>query len=393
VRRVVVVGGGIGGLTAALALRAVGCEVVVIERAERFGEIGAGVQLGPNATRVLRGLGLAGELGEVGVHPPTAQFLRWRDGAVLGAQPLAEQMEQRFGAPYYTLYRPDLIEVLAAKLPAGVVRFGTAVTEVRAEPGQRPSVHLADGTSESADIVVGADGTHSAVRSSTVGDVPARFSGMCAYRALVPREAVDADAAAVVQVWLGPGRHLVAYPVGRQARYLNLVCVVPDPDWSTESWTAPGSADQLRAHFQDWSPRPRRLLESVSEPVFRWALYDREPLTGWSAPGTTLMGDACHPMLPFLAQGAAQAIEDAAALAVQLRDPDIDAGTALHRYEQARLPHTARIQRLSWENNTVYHLPDGPEQERRDAAYGAAGSGPLESMAWMYGNDATQHAA
>jgi salicylate hydroxylase len=373
-----------------LALRAAGCGVVVLERAERFGEIGAGLQLGPNATRVLRGLGLDGALKDVGVHPSTAEFLGWRDGAVLGRQPLAERMEQRFGAPYYTLYRPDLVEVLAAELPVGVVRFGAAVTEVRVEPGQRPSVRLADGSAESADVVVGADGTHSAVRSSTVGDVPARFSGMCAYRALVPRDAADADADAVVRVWLGPGCHLVAYPVGRRARYLNLVCVVPDPDWSTESWTAPGSADELRAHFQGWSPGLRRLLDSVSEPVFRWALYDREPLAGWSTASTTLMGDACHPMLPFLAQGAAQAIEDAAALAVQLRDPECDTRTALHRYERARLPHTARIQRLSWENNTVYHLPDGPAQEQRDAAYGDTGSGPLESMAWMYGNDATQ---
>ncbi|WP_431873548.1 FAD-dependent monooxygenase [Amycolatopsis sacchari] len=377
--RVIVVGGGIGGLTAALALLRAGHEVRVDERAAGFGEIGAGVQLGPNATRVLHGLGLDAALRRTAFSPVATRFLRWEDDTVLTEWPLAGHMEARFGAPYYTVYRPDLITVLAAALPAGVVCFGKAVTAVESwHP--RPLVRFADGTAATADVVVGADGIHSAVRGATVAETAARFSGMCAYRALVPADALSAEPA--VRVWLGPNRHLVAYPVGR---FVNLVCVVPATDWPEESWTAPGSLAELRAAFRGWSRELNDLLGHVREPVYRWGLYDREPLPRWSTATTTLVGDACHPMLPFLAQGGAQAIEDGAALAAAL---DGDLAPALARYEARRRPHTARIQRRSWDNNVDYHLPDGPAQRRRDAALAAGEGMNVESLSWIYGNDA-----
>ena len=394
--RVIVVGAGIGGLVAARSLSRAGVEVTVLERAERFGEVGAGVQLGPNATAVLRGLGLGDGLDQVGVEPESFRQVRWADGAVLDDHRLAEAARERFGAPYYTLYRPDLIELLASGLPDGLVRLGSPVTEVIA--GDRPSVRLADGTVESADVLVGADGTHSVVRAATVGDVPARFSGMAAYRALVPRERVPevywpAGAAPVVRNWFGPGQHLIAYPVGEGARYLNLVAVVAEPSWTTESWTAKGSAADLRSRFDGWAPELRELLDAVSDPVYRWALYDREPLPRWSTGSTTLLGDACHPMLPFMAQGAAQAVEDAAALTAALRDAQrypAPAGAparaaALDRYQRARQPRTARIQRLSWSNNIRYHLPDGPEQRERDERLSVQRT--EETLRWLYAND------
>jgi salicylate hydroxylase len=375
--RAVIVGGGIGGLAAAAALRQQGWTATVIERVDQFGEVGAGVQLGPNATRVMARLGLGDALAEIAVAPEAVRFLRWADDDVLTEWPTIDQIPQRFGAPYYTLYRPDLIEVLKRAQPAEDLVLGTRVVDVT-DHGSGAQVTTEDGRRWAADLVLGCDGIHSTIRSRTVGDVPARFSGMCAYRALVPVDGADKT----VRNWLGPGRHLIAYPVGRGARYLNLVCVVPASDWRTESWVAPGDPDDLRRHFRGWSPAVTALLDQVTGPVYRWALYDREPLSRWTTAATALLGDACHPMLPFLAQGAAQAIEDAAVLAECLGSTDVPA--ALLRYERVRLPRASRIQRMSWENNVAYHLPDGPEQRARDQAMRGGQAFALDAISWLF---------
>jgi salicylate hydroxylase len=385
---VVIVGGGIGGLTAAACLTQAGFGVQVFEQAHQFGDVGAGVQLGPNATRVLRRLGLGDPLEEVGFRPEAVRLMRWEDSTPLAEHPLAAAAEHEFGSPYYTLYRPDLVGLLAGALPPSVARLGTAVTGIDATDDGRVAVQLADGSAQVADLVIGADGTHSTIRAATVGDVAARFSGMAAYRALVPHDRVRSAQTAVVRNWLGPHQHLVAYPVGRDARYINLVCVVPEPSWTTEAWNVPGSVTDLWKHFTGWSAELTTLLNAVEEPVFKWALYDREPLVRWSTATTTLLGDACHPMLPFLAQGAGQAIEDAAALARCLSDTPADIPAALARYETARRAHTAKIQRMSWDNNTFYHLPDGPEQRARDKALETAtDESGLAALSWIYGND------
>jgi len=378
--RAIIVGGGIGGLTAAIALRQTGWSVQVIERADQFGEVGAGVQLGPNATRVLRRLGLGEKLDEISVAPEAVRFLRWADDAALSEWQMTELLE-RFGAPYYTLYRPDLIEILAAAQPSEDMMLGTEVTDVTATPGGA-AVSTAEGTRLEADLVLGCDGIHSTVRSRTIGDVPARFSGMCAYRAVVPSDGVEQ----MVRNWLGPHRHLVAYPVGRGGRYLNLVCVDTASDWRTESWTAPGDPDELRDAFRGWSPEVTSLLDRVAGPIYRWGLYDREPLPTWLASAVALVGDACHPMLPFMAQGAAQAIEDAAVLA-QCLAGGADIGDALRRYEQLRLPRASRIQRLSYDNNVVYHLADGPEQRARDHAMIRGEAFSADALSWLFEDD------
>lgn len=375
--RVIIVGGGIGGLTAAIALRQTGWSVQVIERAEQFGEVGAGVQLGPNATRVLKRLGLGEKLDEIAVAPEAVRFLRWADDAVLTEC----QLLGRFGAPYYTLYRPDLIEILAAAQPSEDMMLGTEVTDVSATPGGA-AVSTADGTRLEAELVLGCDGIHSTVRSRAIGDVPARFSGMCAYRAVVPSDGVEQ----MVRNWLGPRRHLVAYPVGRGGRYLNLVCVDTASDWRTESWTAPGDPDELRNAFKGWTPEVTSLLDRVAGPIYRWGLYDREPLPTWLASAIALLGDACHPMLPFMAQGAAQAIEDAGVLA-QCLAGGADLGDALRRYEQLRLPRASRIQRLSYDNNVVYHLADGPEQRARDHAMIRGEAFGANALSWLFEDD------
>lgn len=382
--RIVVVGGGVGGLTVARSLWKAGFDVLVLEQAREYGEVGAGIQLGPSATRVLDRLGLGERLAGIGVVPDAWRILRWADDSVLSDMRVAQDALARFGAPYYTVHRAELIELLREGLPGGMVRTGARVTEV--VNGDKPEVRLADGTVESADVVVGADGTHSVVRAETVGDVLARFSRMIAYRSLIPWAEVPPGTDRTVRTWLGPGRHVTAYPVGRGRRYLSVVAVLPEPVRSAESWTASGGIGELRAQLAHWGPGVRNLTEAINATVYRWALYVREPLLHWSTAATTLIGDACHPMMPFMPQGAAQAIGDAAALAACLRRNPGEPAAALARYEVARQPHTARIQLLSWTNNGAFHLPDGPEQKLRDQGL-AASRTTTEALHWLYGND------
>ena len=395
--RVAIAGAGIGGLTAALAAQRAGHQVTLVEQATRLGEVGAGLQLSPNGRRVLHHLGLAEPLAAVAVHPHRVVLRRWDDDRELLSNPLGD-MPERLGLPYANIYRPDLVDVLTGALArtTAEMRLGSRVVgvepAVRGQGNPHAVLQLGDGTEVAADVVVGADGTNSVVRTAALGPHPARPSGLVAYRALVPRAAV-AHLPLEVTNRLGPDRHLVSYVVGRGERFMNLVCVVPEPGPSDESWTARGSVAELRAHFAGWAPVVGELLAQVQEPVYRWALFDRTPLDYWSNGYVTLLGDACHPMLPFMAQGACQAIEDAAVLVRCLDGVDPGGGVAgaLRRYEAARKPRTAEIQSRSWGNATTYHLPDGPAQQLRDEQYAramAAGAGAT-AMDWVYGHDVT----
>ncbi|MEY4173655.1 MAG: hypothetical protein RI900_820 [Actinomycetota bacterium] len=385
--RVAVAGGGIGGLTAALALARTGHEVSVFERASQFGEVGAGIQISPNGRRVLHDLGLREAFGAIAVESQRIVLRRWQDDSELSYTPLGEQFLQRYGVHHSNVARPDLVHVLehaVRSMPNVEVRLGVRADGAipAAGAGGCPLLHLSDGTSVEADVVVGADGIHSRVRDSVVGAHPSRFSGSVAYRALIPAERV-AHLPLEVTNRVGPDAHVVTYFVGAGARWLNVVCIAPEEVWDVESWTEPGSADEMRDRYADWSPQLRTLLAEVSDPVFRWALHDREPLASWGAGGVTLLGDACHPMLPFMAQGACQAIEDAAVLARWLGSGE-GVEASLRGYEAERKPRTDRVQSMSWGNRTLFHLPDGDEQRARDAML-HAGSGALGAMDWLYG--------
>ena len=383
-----VIGAGIGGLTAALTLARAGLRVRVFEQSPALREVGAGIQLAPNATRILHRLGLAEALARVAVRPSCSEVRRWDDGRVLWSQPLGAVIEERFGAPYYHLYRPDLLAVLVAALPPGVLHLDRRVSGLTEDP-DGVAIAFADGSAARADVVLGADGIYSTVRAALFGPESPRFSGSTAYRGLVPVERLaHLDLPRQGYAWLGPDRHFVHYYVAG-ARLMNFVAICPAGEWRLESWSARGRVADALAEFAGLHPTVREIIGAVDE-TYRWALYDREPLPRWSVGRVTLMGDAAHPMLPFLAQGACQAIEDAATLARLLRDADASAiPERLARYEALRKPRATQVQQGSFENATTYHLPDGPAQEARDARYVAlAREAPYAARGWLFDHDA-----
>jgi salicylate hydroxylase len=382
--RIAVVGAGIAGLTMALALARDGMHCRVFEQATLAGEVGAGVQLAPNATRLLHRLGLGDRLRDIAVLVNAIEMRRWDDNSMLRRTPLGVECEEYFGAPYYTVHRAELHRCLLERLPEGIVHLGRHCTQLREHSGG-VSVRFADGSSTTADLVVGADGIHSRVRGLLAREEP-RYSGQSIYRALIPARRVPflLEEPNVV-LWLGPGQHCVAYPISGCDR-ISLAATVPEPRWGAEAWSAPGCVEDLVEAYAGWNPEVRALT-LAPRTVSRWALHDRDWLPRWSTKRVTMIGDAAHPMLPFFAQGANQAIEDAVALAACLRDVGPDGiADALARYERIREPRTSEVQRISRANALALHLPDGDQQRSRDQALAAHAA--LVEQDWIYGYDA-----
>ncbi|MBV8358228.1 MAG: FAD-dependent monooxygenase [Deltaproteobacteria bacterium] len=384
--RVIIIGAGIGGLVAALTMRRAGIEVEVFEQSAALREIGAGIQISPNASRILQRLGLASSMHEYGVRPLAVHIRRWDNGRTLTRQLLGNECEQTFGAPYYHFHRAELLELLAAALPAHMIRLDHRCIGLK-QSSDRVEVKFHNGTITDADLVVGADGIHSTVRELILGVESPRFSGHVAYRGLVPAERLaHLELEVNASSWWGPDHHFVHYFVGAGARYVNWVAIMPG-EWRIESWTAPGEIADALHEFDGWHPQVSAII-GAADATNRWALYDRDPLARWTAGRVTLMGDAAHAMLPYMAQGAVQAIEDAAVLAKCLeRAGRHDLAPALRRYEEMRKPRATRCQEGSRRNGQMYHLADGEQQQLRDMTLGSVTTVPLPQNVWLYGHD------
>jgi salicylate hydroxylase len=370
-------------------------------------EVGAGLVVPPNMVRPLARLGLADALPGFAVRLQAAwEFRRWQNARVLFTQPMGEECERLYGAPCFVAHRADLLALLQRALPEDQLRLDHRCVDVqpgtsdddadKGRDGDRDRARLRfvrrDGSivETHADAVIGADGIHSVVAPLLSGagvppSAPARFSGLCAFRFLVPAAQAPTMALRPVQtLWLGPGRHLVHYPISG-GRLVNVVAIVPAGDWRAESWTAEGRVEDVAAEFSGWHDDVAQLIASARE-TKRWALYDRDPAPHWARGRVALLGDAVHAMLPFFAQGAAQAIEDAEALAACVRGADTASlPQALQRYEARRRPRASEVQLMSRGREIRNHLPDGPEQQQRDAEF--ANGDPLRQSAWLYGHD------
>lgn len=382
--RIAIVGGGIGGLATAAFLHRAGLACTVYEQVPELGEIGAGLVIAPNAVRLLRRLGVLDAFAQRAVRLDVGwEFRRWQDGTVLSAEDLATACQRLYGEQTYTAHRADLLDVIRRAVPEETVRTGKRCTAVQ-DARSGPSLRFADGEVAEADVVIGADGIHSVIRGALAGPSAAAYSGLCAFRALVPAARAPAFARRPAQtLWIGPGRHLVHYPVSA-GNLINLVAFAPAGGYRVESWTATATVGEFLAEFRGWDDRLTGLIRAGGTPG-RWALLDRAPLRRWSTGPVTLVGDAAHPMFPFFAQGAAQAIEDAAVLARCLAEDVTDPAAAVARYEALRLPRTTRLQDASHGRAHTNHLPDGFEQLARDEAL--AGADPLVANGWIYGYD------
>jgi salicylate hydroxylase len=337
--RAAVVGGGIGGISAACSLLDRGVDVTVFEQARTLGEIGAGVLLLPNGLRQLERMGLGEALAAVGAKIGGGSHYYRADGTVVG--PIVTTDSTGWNG-VYGMHRADLLNALAAKLPPKTIRIGHRCVGID-QTVASAQLQFAHGGSFEADIIIAADGIHSTLQKYVVEPIPPEYSGVRAYRGLIPREKLPGWPEAAHMVWMGEGKHFIAYPV-RSGRLLNYVGFVPTENETIESWFATGDVEELSASFDGWDPRIVRLLETVGS-CYWWGLYDRRPLASWISGRLVLLGDAAHAMLPHLGQGANQAIEDGIALAVFLegRDPD-EVPDILPRYEIFRRARTDGIQ-------------------------------------------------
>jgi salicylate hydroxylase len=371
--RAVVVGGGLGGMAAAVALARAGIDVQVHEQARQLAEVGAGVSLAPNGLRVLERLGVGEGVGRLGARHVSTE-LKLSDG-----RPARHEPDQFARAGRNVgIHRADLLALLAGQLPPGTVRTGRRCTGFR-QDADSATVVFAGGSTATADVVIGADGIHSVLQGFVVAPAQPVFSGVVAYRGLVP--CLEGYPAGTMRMWVGHSRHFLVFPV-RAGQLLNYVGFVPSGTSVRESWSAPGDPAALAAHFAGWDPAAGEVIAAISGPGgsgFRWGLYDRAPLPRWSSGRLTLLGDAAHPMLPHLGQGVNQALEDAVALATLLGASTGADGVprALALYEALRRDRTARVQLGS---------------RRNGAGYDSSGS-QLTDRRWIYNYDAWAEAA
>lgn len=351
--KVGVIGAGIGGLTVANALRNQGHTVDVFEQAREFFRIGADINLTPNAVHAVDGLGdgIAKAIRDSAARPTYRISRTWDTGEETSRLPMSDEAERKYGAPQLTIHRADLLSALSDAFPVEHVHFAKRAERVE-QNDSSVTVHFRDGTNAHFDALIGADGIHSVVRTALFGGEKPRFTGVVSFRTVVPTERVkDLPNIDAFTKWWGPNpeSQIVVFPLN-QGRDTFVFATTAQESWTEESWTSEGSVEELRSFYTDFHPEARALLDAADS-VFKTAHYERDPMPHWTKGRVTLLGDACHPMMPFMAQGAGMAIEDAIVLARCLSEPAIDVPAALVKYEQLRIERASRIQVGSRQNN------------------------------------------
>jgi salicylate hydroxylase len=389
--KVIIAGGGIGGMSAALALLRAGHEVEVHEQAKALTEVGAGIQISPNGSRALDHLGVFEDLEKTSVTVARKEFRLWSSGKSWPLFDLGQQAVEKYGYPYLTVYRPDLLKALedgVRALDPRAIRLSERVVGVE-QDADSASVLLADGTRATGDVVIGADGWRSVVRTALWGEHSPEFSGMVAWRGLVPWEKLPAHMQEWVgSTWIGPGGHAVSYPL-HGGEIMNFVATMEDRTWTAEGGSEPGTAEECHADFAGWHDDVHTLID-LSSSLSKWALVRWEPISQWSDGRISLLGDAAHATLPFLAQGAVHSIEDGVVLARALSEYGADPAEALKRYEAARIERTTKMVRGATANTGRFHAPELATAEGADAYMAREFSeAPIaDRYDWLYAYDA-----
>ena len=386
---ILVVGAGIGGLTAALALRRAGFDVHVYEQSSALREVGAGIAVSPNAVRVLHRLGLADALHAAGVRSLSLDSRDWQTGALLGRVPLGDAGVARWGAPFYHLHRADLHDALHGALGDQHITLGARCVSVD-ESAESVTVGFADGRTATGDLVIGADGVHSVVRSHVAGPDRATWARQVSWRGLAPA-ALGREIGLEMRhhsFW-GPGKQFVTFYVSAGQRVNWVGNTLSDDEWHEESWSARGDRDELLGLYAGWHPEVRALIAGT-EHVFKWALFDRPPLAGWTRGRVTLLGDAAHPMLPYMAQGAGQSVEDGYVLARCLTEGRENPGAGLQRYSHLRWERTAAVQEASRQAAHLVQLSDAAEVAARNRRLAENQEAPIARFDWIWSYDVEQ---
>lgn len=391
--KVIIAGGGIGGMSAALGLLRKGIDVEIYEQAPEIKEVGAGIQISPNGCRALDALGVFQTLQKLSCDPVRKEFRLWNTGKAWPLFDLGKSAIEKYGYPYLTVYRPDLLDTLADAVRAlkpDAIHLGCRAAGLEQDDTGATLV-LADGRKIRGDVLIGADGWRSVIRNTLWGECNPEFSGMVTWRGLIPMERLPQHMQAHVgSTWIGPGAHVVSYPLHR-GEIMNFVATIEGKTWTTQAGCEPGTTEECLADFAGWHADVQTMIR-LSPTLLKWALMKREPIERWTLGRVSLMGDACHATLPFLAQGAVHSIEDGVVLARCLEEGQAMPAAALQRYESARIERTSRMVRGATSNTGRFHSPELATEESADRYLAREWSSePIaDRYDWLYAYDAAK---